>query len=524
MNPQDQSYTSGNHGKMIDFVPQKLQTPQSSQTSQNSGSTTDPTPQPVITSAQAAINAMYAERAQQAQPEVAMSAREAVNAAAGQNAIDREKSAANLHHGSIQKNMESTRTSASALLRVAKSKPVSSKDTQPVNSFDPLAKPKPIATKPKRTTLANQAGPSVVRTSLKLGAAAKPKQTPVILPPNARMAQNARPVGMTLQPKNKLTRLLSRKLVNAEIVPKKSLPGASPRTIEPSQGTTVEVDVTGTIAETKPTSVPRPRSTVIRDPQMLQAKRPATARANAATRAARSARVADVVGQQMGQPAKFRSAPRGFAAAAPAPTATDTSYVMAEPPKITARKPKTVVQTEDLGVVKSYHQSREPQPLGDHTPIGRVTEQKVASGHGGAAPEAKVKADNTSNYSFSKQLEPDANRYALGGQSPFLKSVNVEKRPLSGEGSHLGGASKAASNSSIEAPAKPAKAPRKNIYPKKSTAKEPSAKEAKRSAPNRPTVIVPSSHRSKAPLFFLIVITIILGAAVGAAAYLCFFQ
>ncbi len=524
MNPQDQSYTSGNHGKMIDFVPQKLQTPQSSQTSQNSGSTTDPTPQPVITSAQVAINAMYAERAQQAQPEVAMSAREAVNAAAGQNAIDREKSAANLHHGSIQKNMESTRTSASALLRVAKSKPVSSKDTQPVNSFDPLAKPKPIATKPKRTTLANQAGPSVVRTSLKLGAAAKPKQTPVILPPNARMAQNARPVGMTLQPKNKLTRLLSRKLVNAEVLPKKSLPGASPRPLTSGQQTTaVEVDIVGTIAEAQPT-VARPRSAVIRDPQMVQAKRPAATRTSSTARAARSARVADVVGQQMGQPAKFRSAPRGFAAAAPAPVAADTSYVMAEPPKITAKPSERVVRKEDLGVVKSYHQPREPQPLGDHTPIGRVTEQKVASGHGGAAPDTRIKADNTSNYSFSKQLEPDANRYALGGQSPFLKSVNVEKRPLSGEGAHLNTSKKLSNGAAGEATQSSAKVSRKNVYPKKSTPEKSNTKSARRDAPSRPTVIVPSSHRSKAPLFFLIIITVILGAAVGAAAYLCFFQ
>ena len=91
-------------------------------------------------------------------------------------------------------------------------------------------------------------------------------------------------------------------------------------------------------------------------------------------------------------------------------------------------------------------------------------------------------------------------RYALGEKSPFfLQSVSVEKRPLS----------------SGRPSTRPAT--RKNIYPKKPA-------EPKPEKPSLPTIVVPDSHRSKAPLIALIIFTILLGALVGAAAYLFFFQ
>lgn len=67
---------------------------------------------------------------------------------------------------------------------------------------------------------------------------------------------------------------------------------------------------------------------------------------------------------------------------------------------------------------------------------------------------------------------------------------------------------------------KSGKSGRKNIYAKKNKSKT----DTRQDLPQRPTVIVPASRRSKVPLFFLILFTIILGAVVGAAAYLCFFQ
>ena len=93
-------------------------------------------------------------------------------------------------------------------------------------------------------------------------------------------------------------------------------------------------------------------------------------------------------------------------------------------------------------------------------------------------------------------------RYALGERSPFfLQSVSVEKRPLS------------SGRPSARTTA------RKNVYPKK-----PTPKPEKAPKPSLPTIVVPDSHRSKAPLIALIIFTILLGALVGAAAYLFFFQ
>ena len=83
--------------------------------------------------------------------------------------------------------------------------------------------------------------------------------------------------------------------------------------------------------------------------------------------------------------------------------------------------------------------------------------------------------------------------------SPFCGSGSVEKRPLS--------SGRPASRSTA----------RKNIYPKKPAAPKPEK-------PSLPTIVVPDSHRSKAPLIALILFTILLGALVGAAAYFFFFQ
>lgn len=495
----NQSNPAGNQGKAIDFVPKKSGKDESAPESPRA-----------VTSAKDAINAMYAERAKASSAKLVPSAREAVNSAASKTLVEQQKSAATLHHGSIQKKMESTRTSASALLKVAKSEKPSPDSAQPINSFDPLAKPKPIAKKPSRPRQVAYGSVPVVRTSLKLGASARPQPAPVVLPPHARMAQGARPVGSTSRPK-KLPNLLNRRLVDAEVVP----PAQPTAPVRPRRLTADNVATPVDLVAQPSTS--RRSAGPIRDPQMVRPSQ-RSAVSSAARRAAQAARTADIVDGQIVQAPRFATAPKGYTSQQPEPMSSENAYVMSEPPKLSPKKSSPAPQkpADKLGVVESYHQPRDPQPLGDKAPIGRVAEQKVASGHGGAAqPSEKVKADNTSNYSFSRHLEPDANRYALGGQSPFLKSVNVEKRPLSSSAPQKSEPKKLPASSST----KPAKS-RKNIYPKKETAKTTS----KRDLPSRPTVIVPSSHRSKAPLFFLMVLTIILGAAVGAAAYLCFFQ
>lgn len=459
-----------------------------------------------VMSAKAAINAMYASDKTTPSAKLIPSAREAVNAASRLTPKN-FKSASNLHHGSLQKiqkvapapqSLESTRTSASALLKTTKTG----------------AKHVPV-----------------VRTSLKLGANARPKDGPVVLPAGARMASAARPVANLSDSGND------------SITVKRSVSGGATRIVLSGQ-------------PKLPASRPR---RLVRDPQMLNGGRrtlsvkspsalPAStmsagrsindisSTSNTLAGAASRQRVPDqpiiVLPNQSNaplsptvtainvtsstkksiRPRRFRTAPKNYAEAEPSVSSVDSSYVMSEPPKLAARR-RSDTKPEDLGVVKSFRPSKLPEPIGDAAPIGRLAVQRVASGHGGPAhSEPSIKAENTSNYSFSRREDKSTKPapYAPADKSPFLKSVNVEKRPLS--------------DNSVPAPIslprtaepKPEKASRKNNYQKRA--------EAKSELPTRPTVIVPSSRRSKAPLFFLIIFTIILGAAVGAAVYLCFFQ
>ncbi len=137
-----------------------------------------------------------------------------------------------------------------------------------------------------------------------------------------------------------------------------------------------------------------------------------------------------------------------------------------------------------------------------------------------------------------KAHKAEDSRRTLGKQSPFfLKSVNVEKRPLSHDNAGIPAGPHSTAPSSPVSPEKPVKLgtvrtvshrstfAKASKPPKEKHRKEKSGEQdAGRALPDRPTVIVPASHRSNAPLFFLLILTILLGAAVGAAAYLCFFQ
>lgn len=90
---------------------------------------------------------------------------------------------------------------------------------------------------------------------------------------------------------------------------------------------------------------------------------------------------------------------------------------------------------------------------------------------------------------------PDASKYILGGKSPFIASVSVEKRPLS--------------DSIPEYHVRTTK----NVYTKEKIIPE---------EPAAPVTIIsnPPAKKSKAALVAIIILTIILGAAVGTIAYL----
>ncbi len=123
-------------------------------------------------------------------------------------------------------------------------------------------------------------------------------------------------------------------------------------------------------------------------------------------------------------------------------------------------------------------------------------------------PENKIEEEDSSK---------NNDRYVLGGYSPFI-NTEVEKRPLSGGTKTL--------ESTAHATRKPAgryvpyeePIPHKNIY-ERSLAKE------KKNGKDVPTMVVgEASKGSKVSLIIAIALTIILGATVGAIAYLAIFQ
>ena len=115
----------------------------------------------------------------------------------------------------------------------------------------------------------------------------------------------------------------------------------------------------------------------------------------------------------------------------------------------------------------------------------------------------------------AKKLDaPDANRFSLGGRSPFLTSVKVEKRPLSG----------AIPDEDIKSIKKEVKTPLKNAY--RTKIKQVLKSDDDKKLIHRETTIVstPEPHAHNIGLAIAILLTIILGGLIGAVVYLIFFQ
>lgn len=111
---------------------------------------------------------------------------------------------------------------------------------------------------------------------------------------------------------------------------------------------------------------------------------------------------------------------------------------------------------------------------------------------------------------------PDANKFSLGGRSPFLSSVKVEKRPLSG----------IVSDEEVQPIKKEAKTPLKNAYRAKIKQVLKSDKTDNKTVTHRETTIVstPNTPAHNISLAFAILLTVILGGLIGAVVYLVFFQ
>lgn len=514
-NTANQSVSGATHRRQIDFVPSKpipapavepatdssaeavdpdqpqSATPRTS-SHEPSAPVSEPTPAPVM-SAKDAINAMYANRPAHSDVQLVPSAREAVNAAASETTNRASKSASNLHHGSIEKSVESARPSASALIRRAKV------DDDP-DSEDKIP---------------------VVRTSLKLGSSAHPKPAPVVLPPNSRMARVARPVKSPAKPlPASMSRLGKKRVLDAGMVSSRGIGSVGPRRAvgAGSSRSSVSNDgaVTVRVGSAAPKKLSRSLAAIkrsrgpIRDPQML----PGRPGSNA-LHVAQAAQAAELAARQKTRrlrlKAKAPTAPEISIDAVP----SDDGYVMAAPPKLTPRQPAT--PSDVRFTVDTDFRADSVDPRGDHSPIGTLRAQQVASGHG-AAISSDASTDHPAAYSFSRPAG-GSGLAPLPAQSPFLKSVNVEKRPLSGDAKMH--PITAVSHQSAKPPEKKS---RKFASSKKSAKAADPVYDLRPEPPSRPTVIIPANRRSKFPLFLLVVVTILLGAAVGASVYLCFFQ
>lgn len=447
----------------------------------------EPTPQPAK-SAKDAINAMYAAGAKKTglSDYLASSAKEIINSTPSAKKRD-DKSAASLHRHDNRR--ESVRPSASTLLRQAA--PKSPQKPKPIaSSVDPLTSKAEIAV---ARSVANRAKTSsaspttaVVRTSLKLG----PKKPPLVSRAPASSLNSARrPAGDTLHAK-------------------KQSPAIKPI---PRATHTENPRVFQDVIRPRPQDVTKPKA---------RAEKPAPkdTKARLAPAAPKTNRPLDSIKN------RFRPAPKGYAtndprhqrpykaedflnpshsmpADAPSTEQPDRAthiYGMIEAPREYSELPRWAKKTNDLDAATAAAQASSDSQLG------------VVEDYGDPIAHKSDQPDH-----------PDNNRYALSSQSPFfLQNAEVDKRPLSG-----GPSTREPAGTSVYAGQKLTDRPKHNRYEKKpKPAKKPKTSTPQSSSRDDLTVIIPSAHRSHIPLFFLLLITILLGVAVGALAYLFFFQ
>lgn len=488
-----------NRGRMMDFAPTAHPaTPERQPSNQLAKPAATP-----VTSAKAAINARYAANPSSTSAKMVSSAREAMNRSVA-SAPSSPKSASNLHHGSIQRSMESTRTSASALLRrSAKPAPKPPRIIESKNSYDPLAHVPQSPTRVTRPAYHQDVAAPTVKTSLKLGQTMRPKQSPVILPADAK----------------------AKRLSNLLAAQKRRNPNATPN--------------------------PAYRGSSVRDPQMV-ARRTYSEQEFARRQAydtAKNAKMADIIDAELGAPGRI------VVEEVREPEETRETLVAQDISRIAEatiaeRVPqplevKRTAEPADLGVVEDYAEARtglrrrstmssvsqkpevhlpnEDRANAPMSAASRAVARKVAPGSN------NFKADNSPTYSFTRPKEQNSNafhaitvrkpektkpsgknRYSATEKSPFLKSVQVDKRPLSD--------SSIPPQPTLVNPSVTTRGERKKEV------KRAKAKQQQQNLPSRPTVIIPASRRSRAPLFFLILLTVILGAIVGTATYFFFFN
>ena len=510
----------------------------------------EPAPEPPVVpvrSAKEAINAMYSgENPARLSDYLGASAKDIINATARAASSDHDaKSASSLHHASSQRKLEATRPSASAIFRAAKSE----KTTPVVHTSLELEPQSPRSAKSPK----NSKNPSLGQVSQ---SSSEPRPTPIVInsrsrATNPRAAASA-PVS-SVRPKKGQIKITTPSATSIAVSAIEEAAGAVTKTSKPAKSATNSPRSSAKAPSSRPRSglvdgFTKPRSRVATQPgNDPYQKLPA-----------------DSVKR------RFRLAPKGFAANKPEQARparrkfmsfSNPDYTVPIPKPSPAveiyglTEPEPEARNKDgLGIVEDYRPQNPANPAMNTPAANNVDHAHNSSPSSDLVDDFDFDAPDGDTYEvpgptpgqkyaskFAKpsskagkpakpagkdqKSAPDNNRYALGGQSPFfLKSVSVEKRPLS------------------DAPTRRAdtispiytdfgdEAPRKNVYDGKSSGKsaksgnKSSKKGGPRDLPQRPTVIIPSSRRSHTPLFLLLILTVILGAAVGAAVYFFFFQ
>lgn len=179
--------------------------------------------------------------------------------------------------------------------------------------------------------------------------------------------------------------------------------------------------------------------------------------------------------------------------------------------KVVAPKPKK------LSTLSAKKSVQKPTPKPVQKPVAKQPTPKVL----GKTPEKILSAssEKTQKPAPKPQDEsPDNNFYSLGGKSPFLTNYSVDKRPLSNsipKDNKKNFSKITYEGDKVSEPKE--ELPRKNVYEKKSLDTPSKKKETKERSPV--TIIEDEGEKGGVPIIVIIILTIILGAAVGAGIY-----
>lgn len=475
-----------------------------------------PAKKPVaVRSAKDAINAMYADKDKSGLGDyLAMSAREIVNATDSKKGAE-AKSAANLHKHSRSQRMESVRTSASALMKMASSRKKT--PTNRLQATDPIARKAnsqgvPVNVGPEKV---ESKAPTVVRTSLKL----KPKK-PTVKSPAA--SKNRSVAGIRL-PKQQIS-LNQVHTHNPQVFQDVVRVGAAGKK-RPSTVQEKETQPSIVSHDAKKVNSKMPVDDAVKLKKSLagpqnDVEKPVLKAGTGSTHETKANPIDSIK-------KKFAPAPKGFAANNSREARPDRPYQV-EDYLNPSHATKSVPATDDA----THYYGLSEDELAENAKGVQVNRDKMAAEAGLGMIEDYSSNGDTKGEKQATVLRrdsPDNNKYALSAQSPYYLKPEKEmkKRPLSGNGVPRAQTEAA---TSVHAGQDLEELPKKNQY-KKNAKKPKKAKESKKTsktAPvrdiNQPTMIIPAHHRSNAPLVALLLLTVILGATVGALAYLFFFQ